>query len=620
VAGRFTVEAIFKAADRITEPVRRMQKGVGKFTRSAERGFRRLDRAVGKFGDGIKRGAATAAVALGVTAAAMGNVISVGADFGRAIGSAAAKFPEQIERGTQAFDDLAIAARGVGAATEFTATQSAQGLKFLAKAGFTAKASIASLPSIVDFATASEIELAEAADIASDALGAFGLDSTDTGKKLKGLRRVMDVMSSTANATNTSVSELFEAVKDGAPISAAAGVSIETFSAAMGFLASNGIKASKAGTAAKNITLALAGVGNKAAETFKRLGISLADSNGNLRDQFDVMDDLRKKLAGVGEKRRVNLIAAIFGKIPIAAATKLLADSSGKVRELRKAFEAAGGSSKRIAAFIRNDVKGSLDGLGSAIEGVKISIFEINKGPLKEAIDKMTMWVRTNDKLIASKIGGFFLSIINNFENIVKWVKRIGVGLGIFLALTVVLKTLVLVMTAVNLVMALNPIGLIVLGVVALIAAVTALVVWWDELKAVFVSLPGPVKTAFAVLMGPIGALIAAASFVMDAWEPIKLFFTDLFESIAKVANVVSAIPGGAFNVLSDTLFGGNQEGEGQGVKPKVVSPQERVARSIEERQTTNTSQVTIRDETGRAEVTNGNLGRGVTLQEAGAF
>jgi TP901 family phage tail tape measure protein len=594
---RFSISAVFEGIDKITAPVSRMQNKVGRFTRKMQRGFKRVNHVYGKLITGIKTGAKIGVAALGTMAFALGNLIGIGADFGRAIGSAAAKFPGQIKRGTKEFKALAAAAREVGANTEFTATQAAQGLNFLAKAGFTAEAAISSLGPIVDFATASEMELAEASDIASDALGAFGLDSKDAGKKLIGLQRVMDVMSLTANRTNTSVSELFEAVKKGGPVAVAAGSNIETFSATMGFLASNGIKAAQAGTAAKNVTLALAGVGNKAAATFKKLGISLVDANGDLRDQLDVLDDLRNSTSKMASGKKVNVINAIFGKIPIAAATKLLSSAGKSVRGLRTELENAGGSSKRVAGFIRDDVKGSIDGLKSAVEGVKISIFSLNEGPLKGAIDKMTEWVRANEAAIATGIGDFLLFLVNNFENIISAAKDIGKVVAIFLVLSFVLKGIIAILTIINLLVAANP---IVLAVIAVVAAVVVLLAFIDKIKASFDKLPLILKLAFA----PIWLAIKALKFMKD--------------KIVSVLNLGSGL-GKLFG------FGGDDESKtdqsSTEANPKLVTPEERTAKIISEQTTTNKSEVTIKSGDGAtAEVTSGSLGSGITLQPSGAF
>jgi hypothetical protein len=52
----------------------------------------------------------------------------------------------------------------------------------------------------------------------------------------------------------------------------------------------------------------------------------------------------------------------------------------------------------------------------------------------------------------------------------------------------------------------------------------------------------------------------------------------------------------------------------------QVVSPQERAARSIEEKRETSTAEVTIKTPNGTAEVTKGKVGRGLRIQDSGEF
>jgi hypothetical protein len=66
--------------------------------------------------------------------------------------------------------------------------------------------------------------------------------------------------------------------------------------------------------------------------------------------------------------------------------------------------------------------------------------------------------------------------------------------------------------------------------------------------------------------------------------------------------------------------FGDEDETQNPSSRAQVVSPQARVARSIEEQRTTSTAEVTIRDETGRAQVSSGTLGLGIKLEQTGAF
>lgn len=639
MAGRFSVEAVFKAVDRVTAPVSRMQNRVGKMTRSMGNGFDRLNKKVGKFASGVKKGALAVTAALALSTGAMANVISTGADFEQTLVAAAAKYPGEIRKGTEAFEQLEQAARKTGSATEFSASEAAGALNFLAMAGFDAEASVAALPGVVDLATAAQVDLATATDVASDSLGAFGLMTKDATQLGKNLARVNDVIAKTTTSANTTVESLFETIKEGGPVATTAGASLETFSALAGELANAGIKGSQAGTTLKNMFLTLAAPTAGSAKILKRLGIQTQDASGDMRDIVDILGDLNGALDGLGTAERSGVLEGIFGKIPIAGVNVLLASGSDRLREYRGELEGASGASSTMASVMRDTLQGRLNSLKSAVEGVKISIFSMTNGPLADAIDKTTEWVRANEQLIATNVGEFLAGIISNFENIVKWAKRIGIALAVFFTLSMILKTLVLVMTAVNLVMAANPIVLIVLGIMALIAAVAAAIIWWDELKAAFLGLPGPVKAAIAVIMGPIGWFIGAAALIMENWEPIKGFFSDLWTgvvgifdaAVAKIMGVVDKVKGAA-SFIGDMAssagssvsgffgFGDDEEQSTGTTGPQVVSPQERVARSIDEQRTTQSAEVTIRDESGRAEVTGGTLGPGLTLQNSGAF
>jgi TP901 family phage tail tape measure protein len=643
MAGRFSVEAVFKAVDRVTAPVSRMQNRVGKLTRSMGRGFDKLNRSVGKFASGVKKGAVAVTAALAVSSAAMANVIGTGAEFEQTLVNAAAKFPGEIRRGTEAFEQLESAAKKTGSTTEFTASQAASALNFLAMAGFNAESSVAALPGVVDLATAAQVDLATATDVASDSLGAFGLMTKDASKLGVNLARVNDVIAKTTTSANTTVEALFETIKDGAPVATTAGASIETFAALAGELANSGIKGSKAGTTLKNMFLSLSAPGAGAAKILKRLGVSTKDANGDMRDIVDILGDLNGSLDGLGTADKSGVLEGIFGKIPIAGVNVLLASGSDRLREYRKELEGASGASSNMASVMRDTLQGRLNSLKSAVEGVKISIFGLSSGPLSDAIEKTTEWVRANEKLIATNVGGFLANLINNFGSIVKWIKRIAVGLAVFFAFATILKTLALILTVVNLVMAANPITLIILGIMLLIAAIAAVIVWWDELTQAFLESGKAmdiIVASIGFLMGPIGWLIAAAALIFKHWEPIKAFFADLWTGVVNIfdsaidkimgvvdkvkaaasaiVNTISSIGGGVADFFG--FGGGAVAAPGGSTGPQVVSPQERVARSIEEQRTTSTAEVTIRDESGRAEVTSGSMGPGLSLQPSGAF
>ena len=191
----------------------------------------------------------------------------------------------------------------------------------------------------------------------------------------------------------------------------------------------------------------------------------------------------------------------------------------------------------------------------------------------------------------------FFLNIINNLETIVEWIKRIAIGVASFIAFATAVKTATLAVTAFNLVMAINPIGLMVIGVAALIAGFTALIVWIDDIAAAFDGLHPIIR----LVLTPLEAIVKAIKGIKD----------------------IGAVVGGKLGSLLFDIFGNDPENVNTNTGatgPQIVSPQERIATSIEEQRTTSTAEVTIKDETGRAEVTGGRLSTGIRLQQSGAL
>lgn len=609
MAGRFSVEAVFRAVDRVSAPVSRMQNKVNKFTRSMENGLYRVNKKMDSLGEGIKKGAIAATAAFGTVSIAMADIIRTGAQFEQTLVNAAAKFPGEVRKGTPAFKMLEDAARKTGSATEFSASQAAEALNFLAMAGFDAEAAVSALPGVVDLATAAQVDLATATDVASDSLGAFGLMTKDSVQLGKNLAAVNDLIAKTTTSANTTVELMFDTIKEGGPVATAAGASMQTFAALTGELANAGIKGGKAGTVLKNMFIRLQAPTGAAAKTIKRLGIQLTDQDGKMRDITQIIGQFNKATKDMGASQKAAALQSVFGMEAIAGVNVLMQSGEERLKAYRTQLEAANGASSKMAATMRDTLQGRLKGLTSAIEGVKISIFSMNEGPLSDVVDYMTDWVRANGELIASNIGGFLKMIIENFESIVTWGKRIGIALGVFITLTTLLKTFVLTMTAVNLVMAMNPIGLMVLGITALIAGFTALVVWIDDVAAGFDSLPGIVQA----ILAPIGLLIKAIKFVKDNIGAI----TDIeIPSVGDIGNKLADVGSGIADFFGS---GGNDEAK-PAVQPatQMVSPQERVARSIEEKKTS--AEVTITDRTGTAEVANSTMGSSLKLQQTGGF
>ena len=586
MAGRFSIEAVFKAIDRVTAPVSRMQNRVGKFTRSMSSGFRKLNRTLDNLSGKIKKTGIAAVAAFTLAAVPLYNILHTGADFEQAItnvGAVSLKTRDQIKP----LEQLALK---LGKTTKFTATQAANAMEIMSRAGFKNNEILKATPAVLAAAAASGMEIADVADVVSNALKGMGLEADQAAN-------VADILTLASSRTNSTIGSLGESLKNVASTARQLNIPIEQTVAAIAELQDVGLDASVAGSAFNVMLTKMAAPSAGMIKKMKRFGISFKDAKGNMLPLEKVLAQLNvaSDKAG-GNFNKVAFLAELVGLRGQKAAANL-ADlfKKGKIQELTKELQHAQGAAKKMADIRMNTLEGSMLLLGSAIDGVKVKIFGLTGGPLKKVVDQMTAWVDANGEMMASKIGDFLLYIINHISEIVTWIERIGKALAIFFIFTTVLKTLATILTVVNLLMAANPITLMVLGVIALTGFIVFLVNKVDELAASFDSM-NPILRA---LLTPFEMIIRSIKAIKDAGNFIG---TGLGKWL--------------FNVTQ------SDQTDQQTTKatPQVVSPQERTANTITENTNTNKSEVTIKAPPGMATVTGGKMGNGLNLMESGAF
>jgi TP901 family phage tail tape measure protein len=265
-------------------------------------------------------------------------------------------------------EGLSAIAKEMGSTTEFTASQAADALTFLAMAGLDANQSMEALPGTLQLATAGGIGLAESADIVTNVLAGLGLGVEDLG-------RVSDVLTATASQANTSVSEMGQAMKVAAPLAAATGVTVEEASAALGVLANNGIKGAEAGTKLRSMLIRLQKPTKEAQTALDSLGVSLTDKDDNFRGLTPILKDLRDAQLGVSDA------AAIFG-VQTSGAALAAVNYASDIEKLNGKLENAAGTTKRMADIMGKGLTKDLIALGSALEGLAIEVFEDMAGDM----------------------------------------------------------------------------------------------------------------------------------------------------------------------------------------------------------------------------------------------
>lgn len=250
----------------------------------------------------------------------------------------------------------------LGTTTRFSATQAAEGLTFLARAGFSAEEALDTVDDTLQLAQAGALDLGNAADIASNVLTGFRLSTGEAA-------RVVDVLAAAANSSNTTVGQLGEALKFVGPVAAGVGVDIEETTAAISALSNAGLQASLAGTGLRKILAELESPSVKTLGIFQQLGVAADEVQVSQVGLTDALIRLRE--AGVD----TGLALEIFGQRG-GPAFEVLRSSVGDVQRFDAALRNADGTAARIAETMDDNLNGAILAARSALEGLTLRLGE----------------------------------------------------------------------------------------------------------------------------------------------------------------------------------------------------------------------------------------------------
>lgn len=260
-------------------------------------------------------------------------------------------------------------AKEMGKKTKFSATESAEAFEYMAMAGWKTDDMLNGIEGIMNLAAASGEDLATTSDIVTDALTAFGLSASDSAE-------FSDVLAAASSNANTNVSMMGDTFKYVAPVAGALGYSVQDTAIAVGLMANSGIKASQAGTSLRAILSRLAKPTDQVQTAMDELGISLTDSNGNMKSMRQVMEDMRNGFSGLTKDQQANYAATIGGQEAMSGLLAIVNASEEDFNKLTTAIDGSEGSCKNMANTMQKNLSGQFTILKSQIEGINIQIFE----------------------------------------------------------------------------------------------------------------------------------------------------------------------------------------------------------------------------------------------------
>ena len=458
-------------------------------------------------------------------------------------------------------DDLATLeakARELGASTTFSASQAADALGYMALAGWDTEQMLAGVGSVLTLAQAGEMELAAASDLVTDYLSAFNMEASETA-------RMVDVLAYAQANANTTVEGLGMAFKNCAANANAAGMDVETTSAAISMMANQGLKGSEAGTALNAVLRDMTAKMEDGAIAIGEQSVAVMDTEGNYRDFTDILADVQAATNGMGDAEKAAALQSTFTADSIKGLNLMLNAGADEMVGFRDELYGCAGAAEETAATMTDNLGGDLAAMNSAFEELSLKIYDGLQEPLRSAVKFITgtvvpgiegfmAWLTTGTQEfdefgnVVGETASPLSQLASTVQSMVPVLAAAGGALlayeGYSLAVTVAEKARAAATTLVdnatkllNGTMKLNPIGIVITLIGALVAAFLYLWNTSEEFRNFWIGVWDAVKAAVQPLADWVMANVITP--LVSKFQEFQTLFAGLWDAI--VANVTSA-------------------------------------------------------------------------------
>lgn len=318
-----------------------------------------LSSAMGTVGSTLTKGVTVPLVGIGVAALNVSKNFEQGMSNVKAISGATG----------DEFEALRDKAIELGGSTVYSATEVADAMTEMAKAGWSSQDIMDGMSGVLDAAAASGENLASVSTIVADAITGFGLSAADS-------THVADLLSQAANAGTIDITDLGESFKYIAPLAKTMGFSIEDTTTALTALSQSGIKGSQAGTALRGMFTRMIRPTDQVAAAMNDLGITLTDNEGNFKSMDTILREMRGTFQTLTPEQQAYYASVIAGTEGVSGLTALLGMSQEEYDKLSDSMKNADGVAQQTAETMQDNLAGALEQLMGALESAGIVVGE----------------------------------------------------------------------------------------------------------------------------------------------------------------------------------------------------------------------------------------------------
>lgn len=406
-------------------------------------------------------------------------------------------------------DLLNKAMKSAAASSTFGMNDAATATLNFARSGLSAKQAADALAPAMALAAGEGGELDTVSAGLVSTINGFHGSFADAGK-------YADVFANACNNSALDVNSLSDAMGTAAPIFSSAGYSVQDAALYMGVMANNGIEADRAANSLKTGLARLVSPAKDGAAMMEKLGISVTNSDGSMKDSVTVQKELHDAFGKLSESEQIAAASAIFGKNQMAPWLALINTAPGDVNSLNAAL-GENGTALKMQSDMMKGFGGSIEKLKSGLDVLLTSLGEA----LAPIIMKVAGWIQ--------KLVDWFNNLSPRMQSIVAVVMVVVAAIG---PLLVIFGTLA------------SAIG-------SIISLVSTLAPLFGAMAGVIGAISGPVL----IVIGVIAALIAIGVLLYKNWDVVKAKLAALKAWFISVWNAIKSATIKAFNAVKNAML-----------------------------------------------------------------